>query len=98
MADHTLCGNNDPCPACALQRESVIGQADAWGSVTDARHVHLPCQLCDGYGPLPLTEAEIVRRTVAAARRDYWPAREAAWAAEMGNVVPLRPPPGCVGR
>jgi hypothetical protein len=90
VSDHTLCGNNDPCPACALQREAVVGQAGPWGPVTDGRQVHLPCQLCDGWGLLALSDAEIVARTVAIARRDYWPAREAAWAAQMGNVVVMK--------
>lgn len=40
----------------------------------------VPCNVCQGTGFLPLTEAEIVRRTVEEARRIYWPKKKAAWA------------------
>lgn len=65
MPDPTLHGNNDPCPACELRREQV-----------DTSRIDRPevaCQLCDGRGFLPLSAAEIVRRTVAEVKRlGYW--------------------------
>jgi hypothetical protein len=33
----------------------------------------IPCNVCSGEGWLPLSEAEIVRRTCEEARRIYWP-------------------------
>jgi hypothetical protein len=33
----------------------------------------IPCNVCGGEGWLPLSEAEIVRRTCEEARRIYWP-------------------------
>lgn len=65
MADPTLHGNHDPCPACELRRE-----------VQDTRPIDrhpVPCNVCGGRGFLPLPEAEIVRRTCDEARRLYWP-------------------------
>jgi hypothetical protein len=60
-----LHGNHDPCAACELRRE-----------MQDTRQVYrdpIPCNVCDGKGYLPLSQAEIVRRTVEEARRIYWP-------------------------
>lgn len=37
----------------------------------------IPCNVCGGLGYLPLSSAEIVRRTVEEARRLYWPQVEA---------------------
>lgn len=65
MTDPTLHGNHDPCPACELRRELV-----------DTRRIFrpdVPCNVCKGLGFLPLSDAEIVRRTVEEARRIYWP-------------------------
>lgn len=59
MPDPTLHGNDDPCAACELRRE---------------HHDTIPCNVCGGTGGLPLSTAEIVRRTVDEARRIYWPA------------------------
>lgn len=69
MADHRptpyLHGNCDPCAACELRRE----MADTAPVIRPA----IPCNVCKGQGYLPLSTAEIVRRTVEEARRIYWP-------------------------
>lgn len=60
-------GNCRPCEACALQRE-------AFGP-PGFTHRFTQCQVCDGWGFVPLTDAEIVAATVAeAARLHRWPA------------------------
>lgn len=60
-----LKGNNEPCAACELRRE-----------LQDTRQIlrdPIPCNVCDGKGYLPLTAAEIVRRTVVEVQRlRYW--------------------------
>lgn len=64
MADPTLHGNHDKCPACELRRNLVdTAQLD---------RPEVPCNVCDGLGFLPLLKAEIVRRTVQEALRWYW--------------------------
>lgn len=65
MPDPTLHGNHDPCPACELRRQVVDT-----GAIT---RPEVPCNVCQGVGFLPLSDAEIVRRTVEEARRIYWP-------------------------
>lgn len=86
MTDHTLHGNGEPCPACALRRDEWLagcGAVDDFGGPTrDPRHVHFDCQLCDGSGIVPLADAEIIARAVAWAAVHYWPARIARWAKE----------------
>lgn len=65
MTTPYLHGNCDPCPACELRRELV-----------DTSRIHrpdVPCNACAGRGYLPLSDAEIVRRTCDEARRLYWP-------------------------
>lgn len=62
-----LRGNCDRCEACELRREMQ--------DTGRIRRTAIPCNVCNGKGFLPLTEAEIVRRTVEEARRIYWPAR-----------------------
>ncbi|MDH2325975.1 hypothetical protein QCN27_03750 [Cereibacter sp. SYSU M97828] len=71
MPDHTLHGNHDACPACAMRREEIDTRAIDRESV--------PCNMCGGDGFIPLPPAEIVRRTVEHARVHYWPAVEARW-------------------
>lgn len=63
-----LCGNCDPCDACELRRE-----AENKGAIF---RPEIPCNVCGCRGYLPLTTAEIVRRTVIEARRVYWSTRE----------------------
>lgn len=65
MPDPDLHGNHDACPACALRRETQ-------GAVP-IDHGSIACNRCGGKGYLPLAPAEIVRRTVAEARRLRWP-------------------------
>lgn len=67
LATPYLAGNHDPCPACELQRAAQ----------DPARIFRAPvrCQVCKGKGYLALTDAEIVRRTIAWARAHYWPGR-----------------------
>lgn len=60
-----LHGNHDPCAACELRRE----MQDTAPVTREA----IPCNVCGGKGYLPLSSAEIVRRTVEEARRIYWP-------------------------
>lgn len=69
MTDHTLHGNHDPCPACELRREAL--------DTSRIYRSEIQCQVCAGTGFLPLSDAEIVRRTVEEARRIYWPQFEA---------------------
>jgi hypothetical protein len=69
MTDHTLHGNHDPCPACEMRRE-VQDTAPIQREV-------IACNVCGGDGFLPISDAEIVRRTCEEARRVYWPAFEA---------------------
>jgi hypothetical protein len=63
MAEAAL-GDLTADQACALRRE-----------VADTRPIarpEIPCSVCGGAGWLPLSDAEIVRRTVEEARRIYW--------------------------
>lgn len=77
MTNHTLHGNGERCPACELRR----GMVDL-GMILRAV---IQCQVCNGTGLLPLSDAEIVRRTVEEARRIYWPQFEARIAAQNGE-------------
>lgn len=65
MADPTLHGNHDPCPACEFRRE-VQDKSPFFRD-------EVPCYVCGGRGFLPLSDAEIVRRTCDEARKLYWP-------------------------
>jgi hypothetical protein len=65
MPDPSLHGNNDPCPACEMRREHA--------DMKPIDREPIPCNVCGGEGWLPLSEAEIVRRTCEEARRIYWP-------------------------
>ena len=63
MTDHDLHGNHDPCPACEMRREALGRVPVNKGQVE--------CNVCKGEGWLPLSDAEIVRRTCEEARRVY---------------------------
>lgn len=89
MTDYTLHGNCEICPACELRREGVVGHVNDYGAITDHRHVFVACNECGGFGLKPLSDHEIIARTVEEARLGYWPAREAAWAQHNGNVIDL---------
>ena len=65
MPDPTLHGNHDPCDACQLRREMQ--------DTAPIRRDAIPCNFCGGYGFIPLSAAEIIRRTVAEAHQNYWP-------------------------
>lgn len=65
MPDPDLHGNHDPCPACALRRELM--------DTAPITRAEIPCNVCKGVGWLPLSAAEICRRTCKEARRIYWP-------------------------
>ncbi len=67
MTDHTLHGNHDPCPACEERRRGA--------DLAPIDREPIPCNLCGGDGFLPLSEAEIVARSAAWARLNYWPER-----------------------
>lgn len=60
-----LHGNGEPCAACELRREMA--------DTAPVIRAPIPCNVCGGRGYLPLSTAEIVRRTVEEARRIYWP-------------------------
>lgn len=64
MPDHHLHGNFRRCPACELRQEAYEAEY-GHSPATDA----IPCQICDGSGHVPLSEAEIVAATVEEARR-----------------------------
>ncbi len=63
MTDHTLHGNHDPCPACELRRELQ--------DTAPIIRTGISCNVCRGRGFLPLSDAEIVRRTCEELR-GYW--------------------------
>jgi hypothetical protein len=65
MTTPYLHGNHDPCPACEMRREVQ--------DTTRIMRAAIPCNVCAGAGFLPLSDAEIVRRTCIEARRTYWP-------------------------
>ena len=65
MTDHTLHGNHDPCPACELRRDML--------DTAPIDRPEVPCNVCRGRGYLPLSDAEIVRRTCDE-MRGYWEA------------------------
>lgn len=73
-----LHGNHDPCPSCALRRETE--------DTAPVLRPVIPCNQCAGLGFLPLSSAEIVQRTCEHARAWYWPAFDRACA-------PPRTPP-----
>ncbi|WP_426031925.1 hypothetical protein [Cypionkella sp. TWP1-2-1b2] len=89
MTDHTLHGNCEPCPACALRREEITGQSNGYGPITDHRHVFVECNECGGWGLYPIPPAEIVRRTVEEARRLYRPTVYPRWAAAAQATTPI---------
>lgn len=64
-----LHGNHDPCAACELRHE----MQDKAPILRDP----IPCNVCQGAGPLPPSDAEICRRTVIEARRLYWNLKDA---------------------
>lgn len=67
IATPYLKGNCRPCEACALQREAL--------GPPGFTHRFTRCQVCDGWGFVPLTDAEIVAATVAEVTRFHrWPA------------------------
>lgn len=71
LADATLHGNGEACPACALRRE-----VEDQGAIL---RPHVPCNVCGGVGRLGFGDAEICRRTVEEAWRIYWPEVERRW-------------------
>ena len=66
-----LHGNHDPCEACALRREEE--------DTSPMIRAPIPCNSCGGTGYIALSAGEIVERTAARARLEYWPAAEARW-------------------
>lgn len=77
MADHTLHGNCERCPACALRREGL--------DLAPFDRASVPCNNCGGTGLVAISEAEIVRIAVEHARLHYWPAFKARWLAQNGE-------------
>ena len=78
MRDPTLHGNGDNCPACELRRDELRAAA--------AMDQVVPCNFCGGTGRVGRAVAEIIREACLWARENYWPAREAAWAAQAGTT------------
>lgn len=66
MADPTLHDNGEPCPACELRREAEDKAAILRSEV--------PCNNCGGTGRVGFSDAVIVERSAAWARKHYWPA------------------------
>ncbi len=79
MADPTLCGNGDDCPACALRREG-----DPWQT---GKH---PCNNCGGTGRIPRSMKDIVEQQAAQARRTYWATKQ-WWHDEQEAKLNARP-------
>lgn len=74
--DATLHENGDPCPACELRRED----RDPWDTTP------VPCNTCRGSGRVSRGEVEVAARSVAWARKCYWPEREARWKLQNGTI------------
>lgn len=74
MADPTLHGNGDDCPACALRRDELRAAA--------AVDQLVPCNFCGGTGRVGRAVVEIIREAVAWAAEHYWPSCEARWKAQ----------------
>lgn len=74
MASASLHGNGADCPACALRRDEL----------REARAVDqsVPCNFCGGSGRVGTAVEQIIREACEWAAENYWPQREAAWAAE----------------
>lgn len=71
MADISLHGNGETCPACELQRE-----------VHDPlSNVEIPCNYCGGVGKIEIEETTILKRATEWAKKNYWPERERIYAA-----------------
>jgi hypothetical protein len=73
MVDHTLHGNCEPCPACALRREDLHIDLGA------ISRPEVPCNICGGTGLAPISVQQIVQRQAEDARRNFWPDRERAY-------------------
>lgn len=71
MADKTLHGNGEDCPACALRRDG-LREAAAMDQVVS-------CNFCGGSGKVGRAVVEIIREAVEWAAVHYWPEREARW-------------------
>lgn len=65
MADATLHGNHDHCPACELRRDMIDTRKFARPEV--------PCNVCGGVGYIALSDAMIISRACTEAIRTYWP-------------------------
>ena len=65
MADPTLDGNGEPCPACALRRQDE--------DTTAVLRPAVPCNHCGGIARVALPIEQIVAAHVAWARAHYWP-------------------------
>ena len=62
-ADPNVSGNFKVCPACELRRATERSK----------QHQNVSCNRCRGYGRLTIPIQTLANRTIAAARRDYWP-------------------------
>lgn len=80
MTDYTLHGNHDRCYACEMRRQAL---GPVFIDVGD-----VPCNVCKSTGLLPLSDEEIVRRTVEEARWSYWPAFDARLRA--AGILPVK--------
>jgi hypothetical protein len=73
VPDKALHGNGVPCPACELRRDNL--------RESRAMDQSVGCNFCGGEGRVGKATQEIIREACEWARREYWPAREAEWAA-----------------
>ncbi|MAU44372.1 MAG: hypothetical protein CMP09_05970 [Yangia sp.] len=76
MADASLHGNGEKCPACELRRDPLREAAELDQAVE--------CNFCGGTGRVGRAVAEIIREAVQWAAANYWPEREARWREDNG--------------
>lgn len=72
MADMTLHGNGENCPACELRRGPQRSDR--------AMNQSVECNFCGGSGRVGRAVADIIREAVVWAKEHYWPEREKAYA------------------
>ena len=83
MANKSLHGNVEDCPACALRREEF--------DKSSLNQPVVPCNLCGSTMRIALDDRGIVDRSVRWAREHYWPQRLARWAIQNGDNVANTP-------
>lgn len=69
--DANLTENGKACPACELRREEANRKFTGPANV--------PCNNCGGTGRVSHGITQVYSSSVAWARENYWPEREARW-------------------